>query len=36
MNSQRAKLKEIAEKLRIARGTAFVLQQALFSGDSDL
>ena len=36
MSSQRAMLKEIAEKLRIARGTAFVLQQALFSGDSDL
>jgi hypothetical protein len=29
-------LKEIAEKLRIARGTAHVLQEALSMGDSDL
>jgi len=36
MSSQRAKLQEIAEKLCIAQATAFVLREALSSGDTDL
>jgi hypothetical protein len=36
MSSQRDTLKEIAAKLRIAQATAFVLQQALTHGDTDL